>query len=400
MPGVRFLLVVTALAACGQAERPGVLVTLLVEDEAFRPQHVLVSWVVGDRPAGEPIRLPPTGELRSSGPEVATVFIETGTTEGERRVIAQGKRGTQDVSAAMARIWVVPGTRQAVRLTLVGTPPPASPGEDAGVPDAGPAPATDGPPPPPDAGPRVEVAPPPPREDGPAPLPPDAARPPDAAAPPPPVDLGTGLIGYWRLDDATGSMARDSSGLGHHGSLRNMTDADWVPGYKAGALNFDEARKAHVAVSSTPSLNPGLTLSVSAWVNMDAGGCRGSGPNGSRFVLRKGETTPQYSLSCQGGTASFGVANWTVNASVPASGWHHLAGVYDNGWLRLYVDGMETRRNVGSASISTSDTLFIGAKNPSGSSFHGVLDEVAIWGRALAASEIRALAMGAQPPAR
>src|SRR3990172_4235028 len=63
------------------------------------------------------------------------------------------------------------------------------------------------------------------------------------------VTLDNGLVGYWKLDDGSGStVARDSSRYGNHGTLTAMDpSSDWVanPAHSTGsffnpyALDFD-----------------------------------------------------------------------------------------------------------------------------------------------------------------
>ena len=50
-----------------------------------------------------------------------------------------------------------------------------------------------------------------------------------------------GLVGCWRLDDGSGTVARDTSNFGQHGSLvyPGENPATWVSGLIGGALDFD-----------------------------------------------------------------------------------------------------------------------------------------------------------------
>jgi hypothetical protein len=94
----------------------------------------------------------------------------------------------------------------------------------------------------------------------------------------------------------------------------------------------------------------------------------------------------------------FGVARGTT--SVADNQFHFLAGTYEgpsSNMARIYVDGREQ----GSAQITTPatgnrDPFRIGSFMPSGGGFehghfHGIIDEVAIFSRALSASEIKAI---------
>ncbi|MCJ7673795.1 MAG: hypothetical protein MUO33_01430, partial [Sedimentisphaerales bacterium] len=50
-----------------------------------------------------------------------------------------------------------------------------------------------------------------------------------------PVDPN--LVGWWKLDEASGTTAADSSGNAHNGTLNG--NPQWVTGYFGGALEFD-----------------------------------------------------------------------------------------------------------------------------------------------------------------
>jgi len=49
------------------------------------------------------------------------------------------------------------------------------------------------------------------------------------------------LVGYWKLDDGSGTLAADSSGSGHNGTLFN--GPRWVAGKSAGAVGFNGANQ-------------------------------------------------------------------------------------------------------------------------------------------------------------
>src|SRR5690349_16688012 len=67
------------------------------------------------------------------------------------------------------------------------------------------------------------------------------------------------VVGYWKLDDGTGTVAADSSGQGNNGTLVN--GPTWTAGKVGGALQFDGVNDV-VDVPNSPSLNisGGITL--------------------------------------------------------------------------------------------------------------------------------------------
>src|SRR5258706_16194343 len=75
---------------------------------------------------------------------------------------------------------------------------------------------------------------------------------------------GSGLVGYWKLDDALGITAADSSGSGNPGTLIN--GPLWTPGKVGTALSFDGVND-YVDLNNSPSLNPSTQITLAAWIN-------------------------------------------------------------------------------------------------------------------------------------
>jgi len=70
-----------------------------------------------------------------------------------------------------------------------------------------------------------------------------------------------GLVGFWRFDEGSGAVARDSSGKKHHGRI---SGAAYVRRGKGYALRFD-GEKGAVRVEAAPDLIIGSTGTVSLW---------------------------------------------------------------------------------------------------------------------------------------
>jgi Concanavalin A-like lectin/glucanases superfamily len=75
----------------------------------------------------------------------------------------------------------------------------------------------------------------------------------------------------------------------------------------------------------------------------------------------------------------------------PVNHWSHLAVSYDGTTLRLYVNGAQVSSRATSGTIlKTTDPLWIGGNQPYGEYFHGLIDEVRVYDRALGPAEVRA----------
>jgi hypothetical protein len=70
---------------------------------------------------------------------------------------------------------------------------------------------------------------------------------------------------------------------------------------------------------------------------------------------------------------------------------HHVVGTFDGGTQRLFVDGVEVAKAAGSGSIAHRANQFdIGSARGSDGAFRGLIDEVAVYARALGAARVKA----------
>jgi hypothetical protein len=71
------------------------------------------------------------------------------------------------------------------------------------------------------------------------------------------------LMGWWKLDEGSGTTAFDSSGNGRDGTLNG--DPQWVAGWLGGALDFDGGD--HVDTGYSDDLT---NWTIAAWVKSPA----------------------------------------------------------------------------------------------------------------------------------
>jgi hypothetical protein len=206
-----------------------------------------------------------------------------------------------------------------------------------------------------------------------------------------------GLQGYWRLDEGSGTKAHDSVNANSgtiHGAVFT-TDHAPISG-STHALAFDD--NDYVQIPNDPASFESPHVTVSAWVNATT-------PGITTYVVAKGiqgRTAASYALyTGDRGGLQFYVFNGTRWAMSPSPGtgvwngeWHHTVGTFDGSVVRLYVDGVQvgtgTNTDVWIAyELPDGNDLSIGAYwIPDGFHFNGLIDEVAIWTRALTADEI------------
>src|SRR5512133_724727 len=71
------------------------------------------------------------------------------------------------------------------------------------------------------------------------------------------------LVGHWKLDEGSGTVAKDATKNGNNGTLEGVPL--WVAGQLGGALQFDGNDRVNCGDASQLALTQ--TLSITLWVN-------------------------------------------------------------------------------------------------------------------------------------
>ncbi|MDQ2903302.1 MAG: DUF5127 domain-containing protein [Chloroflexota bacterium] len=215
-----------------------------------------------------------------------------------------------------------------------------------------------------------------------------------------PADITSGLVGYWKLDEGSGTNAADSSGNGNNGTLSG--GPAWTTGKIGTALSFNGGTGVDIHRSV---LNTSGSYSVAAWVQLTNIG------NWSTAVSQDGTTISGFFLQytnpgagADGGKFAFSVvsADSTGGTSVRATSaftplanrWYHLVGIHDAGsnQIKLYVNGtLVATRSVVPAWNATGETVIGHAKWGGGSVdfWPGLIDDVRVYNRVLSDQDVR-----------
>jgi prepilin-type N-terminal cleavage/methylation domain-containing protein len=206
----------------------------------------------------------------------------------------------------------------------------------------------------------------------------------------------TGLVGYWPMDEGTGTTAYDASGYGNNGTLTNSPTWQSGANCKVGdCLSFNPASSQYINVNNSNSLNVS-TITMTAWVYLTSYSC----PADRGIIVNK-ENQYEWGIRCNSGNLDAAISpNWAwygTTQLVPLNGWHFVAVTWDGNAQNYYIDGQLSQSysltNKGSIT-SGSGCLRIGARNGCGTAtsfFNGQIDDVRIYNRALSAQEIQDL---------
>jgi beta-galactosidase len=215
------------------------------------------------------------------------------------------------------------------------------------------------------------------------------------------ASVTNGLLGWWKMDETGGATAFDSSVNGLNATVSGAT---FSTGYTSNALALNGGNNN--ASFTSPDT---AQTTVAAWVRAD-----GSGNSSYPFILG----TPGYHIifrfdgSANNNALDFATAQ-TANTTLPVNGewvtapntistgvWYHVAISYDKSSLAnvpvLYVNGVRmaltTSANPSVKTPSYTGTTCIGNRQDGTRGWNGLIDDLRIYNRLLADSEVQSLA--------
>ena len=219
--------------------------------------------------------------------------------------------------------------------------------------------------------------------------------------------LSTGLLIHWPFDEPTGTTALDASGFGRNASGIGEGSRP-QPSTVVPTLKFPNPRsrefigladQGFVAAPVPASIKANPELTLAAWFRATTTEVEGSaivniGPDFSlrikpdkvEWVKRRG--TQPGSL--------FAYVAWPSTAGIDGA-WHHVAGTSGATGMVLFVDGVPvgSTGNNDPPVFTLPDQVAVGHEPGDDSHEHtGHIDDVRVYGRVLAPSEIKNLAAG------
>jgi hypothetical protein len=215
---------------------------------------------------------------------------------------------------------------------------------------------------------------------------------------------GDDTVGWWKLDETSGTTASDSSTNSNAGSLQNMAGTEWTVGTVSNSLTFD-GQNDYIQLVDSSALKPNL-LSVSTWFKPAINYT--NGVYGNFFTKEHPGQRYGYALRYSGGgklgfmicsAADYHTVGIATN--LPKERWYHVTGTYDGTNQMLYLNGVVLTQESCSVSIRQDGTApRIGSTCdwPPVSLVDGVLDDVRVYGRGISSNEVYGVfEVGADP---
>ena len=198
-----------------------------------------------------------------------------------------------------------------------------------------------------------------------------------------------GLVAGYGFEESAGAGVADVSAAGNDGTLSGA--ARTASGRFGRALSFDGVDDS-VSVPDADSLDLARGMTLEAWVKPSA-----LGSVWRSVILKEQPGDIVYGLYAHtsagipvGQSSIGGYEEVFGDSALPLDTWSHLAMTYDGATQRLYVGGLlAATRTVSGAMSASKGALKIGGNAIWGEWFHGVIDEVRVYDRALSAAEVR-----------
>jgi hypothetical protein len=202
-----------------------------------------------------------------------------------------------------------------------------------------------------------------------------------------------GLVGYWPFN----GNANDESGNGNHGTVNGATLASDRNGNSSSAYSFENSNSIITATNNFPFGNESRTICVNVFssnfsqLNKMIAGYGNDNPLQMFSVI-------MYNSCCLGQPAF-----WARDHDIPYqnalanNNWHQLCVTYNNNEIRTYYNAeLNQIVDYSNTPLNTPNSLnfHIGNFNENVQGFFGLIDDIAIYNRALTQEEITALYNG------
>lgn len=217
--------------------------------------------------------------------------------------------------------------------------------------------------------------------------------------------LPSPIIGHWSFDadaDNASEVILDQSGNDLHGKIHPASDSvSFETGSMGSGIRFSDKPAAWVQLPTSELLNLQPPYTISAWVKMNASD---SGP--MEIISKKWDSGGKgFRLRVKGGDLAYEFGSHEVEfESVKTQGgrlsegkWAHVAVAHDTEDVSLFINGLKVasvtpqQKKLDYLSSPCVIGNYVGNKE-AGYQFVGVIDEVVIVGKALAAEAVLDLA--------
>jgi RHS repeat-associated protein len=205
-------------------------------------------------------------------------------------------------------------------------------------------------------------------------------------------------VGYWRLNEQSGTTANDSSGNSLAGTYTSIGAGLGADGALSGcdpsnsAASFNGS-SSYVSVPNASQLDIGGPSTVEAWFKGP-----GSAPSANEYLVNRGSPYDYIVYIDTGGHVAFQadtsagalIFNFSGSTVVTGGGWYHLAATWDGSTARIFINGALDASKTASGTPNTgAGGLYVGRADSAASNYvNGTVDEVAVYNKALTPTQV------------
>ncbi len=215
------------------------------------------------------------------------------------------------------------------------------------------------------------------------------------------LDLELGLVGYWPLDEKSGSVINDVAGSNTGAWVdgdNNVVDEESSSGKIGNALIFDDTNTL-ISAPDDNSLDITGNITISAWINAAS-----IDPiNESRIIMKGPDSLANavFALHLDDGGYPEAVLHQQTNQvkspnPITVGQWHHILFSYDGANEFLYMDGELQKFDFtySGTGASNASSLWIGGRSDYTDMFDGKIDDLRLYNRSLNSFEAVSLYAG------
>ncbi len=199
-------------------------------------------------------------------------------------------------------------------------------------------------------------------------------------------NFAPGPVGYWNMDEGTGTTANDRSGNGKTATLAAGTGG-YAPGKFGNAFDFTSNTSV---IQTSSSFTPPTAITMETWINPR------TATTAPHLIAILSGSDPSIRIQLQASGAlrfraewSGGNVNYITTNTIPLNTWTHVAATYDGSLAAnnpsLYINGVKqtsfsTATNTASGSLNTSATIWsIGNAQSGVIGIDGKMDDVKVY---------------------
>ncbi len=204
--------------------------------------------------------------------------------------------------------------------------------------------------------------------------------------------LGSDLVGWWPLNEGSGTTANDISGYNNHATLYNFSGNYWVDGISGtggNALKFNGTNN-FVRTGIIPASD---SFAISIWFKTT------TVRNGDRLYWGHGTNRAILANSGTGGNLTWYVQTNVTNTGYKVTAdrfvlneWNNVILQYTGTQVESFINGVQDSVTENITGRSNASAFNLGTNyNNTSNWYNGTIDDVRIYSRALTASEIQTL---------